>query len=371
MKKTLIAVALLVFISPVDAVAVRSLGGGEDLLTLFFGGTIDEELPQVKSPDGRSVAVLYHRYKHGPGRPPEPPKTLERWARLKVLRDGKIVYDSGYENLNIYQMSPGFALDLVWSPDSKHLAYRHITSLRTVGPDGKAITYYDVAPNDSAISSFRWIDNERLLVVSKKTSYPLDMQGKPYCYNGYGDQAKDIRITRLHLTKGKTDRYQQTVDKPTFLFHAIDFCVDEISPKADRVAFSDGVNLCVYDDTAGKLVAKIEIPQKPSPIPPPAITYPPGMDKSRVPRTEKGRPLKPAHLEGVWWQTNNTILIGVGLLGCPDDKKAFFTFDIASKALTNRSNVLLPVWLRRLKAPPNHDPYWLYRDPDWFRSAMK
>ena len=133
MKKTLIAAVLLVLIATV-AVAVHHLGGGENPLTLLFGGTIDEELPQVKSPDGRSVAVLFHREKRGPARPPEPPKTLERWARLKVLRDGKTVYDSGYENLNIYEMSPGFALDVVWSPDSSRLAYRHITSLRTRRP---------------------------------------------------------------------------------------------------------------------------------------------------------------------------------------------------------------------------------------------
>ena len=273
MKRKLIAVVLLVLLVTVVTVAFHPLRGGENLFTLFFGGTIEEELGRVKSPDGRSVAILFHRYKHGPGGPPEPPKTLERWARLKISRDGKTIYDSGYENLNIYQMSAGFALDVMWSPDSSHLAYRHIASFRIVDSDGKA-TAYDVVPEKSVISSFRWIDNERLLVVSKKTGYPLAMHGKPYMYNGYIDQAEDIRITRLDLLKGKTERYTQALndiqgdtkrheqavkpwnrkrlDKPTFLFHAINFRMDEISPKADRVAFSDGANLYVYDDTAGK-----------------------------------------------------------------------------------------------------------------------
>ena len=139
MKKTPIAVMVLVLL--VLAVGVCPLGGGENLLTLFFGGTIDEELGRVKSPDGRPVAVLSQRCKHGPGRPPEPPKPLERWARLKLLRDGKTVYDSGYESLHIYQMNPGFAFDVMWSPDSNHLAYRHIGSLRIIAPDGKATDY--------------------------------------------------------------------------------------------------------------------------------------------------------------------------------------------------------------------------------------
>lgn len=198
------------------------------------------------------------------------------------------------------------------------------------------------------------------------------MFGKPYMYDGYCAKAKDIHITRLHLTKGKTDRYQQAADKPTFLFHAIDFCLDEISPKANRVAFSDGVNLCVYDDTAGEVVAKIRIPQRPSPIPPPTISYPPGVNRARPSRAGIGdRSLKPAQLESVWWQTNDTVVIGVGLLGSPDNKKAFYTYDIPSKTLTNRSNILLPAWLRRLKEGEDHDPSWLYGDPDWFRPAMK
>ena len=196
------------------------------------------------------------------------------------------------------------------------------------------------------------------------------MHGKPYRYNGYTDQAKDIRITQLHLTKGKTERYRQALGKPTLLFHAIDFRLDEISPKADRVAFSDGVNLCVYDDTAGKVVARVTIPQKAAPKPAPTVNYPPNSNESHFARVEAMMASRPAHLEGVWWQSNDTVVIGVGLLICPDNRKEFYTFDIPSKLLTNRSSVLLPVWLQRLKTHLD-DPYRQYRDPDWFRSAIK
>jgi len=372
MKRKMMAVALFFLVAAAVAVALAEHPSSWESLVrngFFPGGTIEQELSQVKSPDGHSLAVLFHREKLAPGGPPEPPKTLERWARLKIQRDGKTVYDSGYENLNIYQMSPGFALDVAWSPDSGHLAYRHITSLRIVGLDGKA-TAHDVIPKDSVISSFRWIDNERLLVVSKKTNYPLDMHGKPYMYQGYIDQAKDICITRADLAGGKTERYRQILNKPTLLFHAIDFCLDEISPKADRVAFSDGANLCVYDDTAGEVVAQVKIPQKAAPKPAPAPNYPPNSREEFRARVERMLASKPAHLEGVWWQTNDTVVIAVGVLGCPDNRKEFYTFDIPSKVLTDRTSILRPVWLQRLKTHLE-DPYRLYRDPDWFRSAMK
>jgi hypothetical protein len=398
MKKKPLAVVSLVLIATLFAVPVRPSGDIEDLFNFLLGGTREEQLRQVKSPDGRCVAILFHRHKFGPFGPPEPPKTLERSARLQVLRDGKIIYESGYDNLNIYQMQPGFALDATWSPDSNHLAYRHITSFRIVGPDGKA-TAYDVVPEKSAISSFKWIDNERLLVVSKRTGYPLDIHGKPYFYSGYTDHAEDIRITQLDLHKGKTERYVQpltevkgsterseqaaktqrtskhsvqdrkeqvlkkyrrSLNMPTFLFHAIDFCMDEISPKADRVAFSDGGNLCVYDDSTGKLVAQIKIPQKPAPQPDPKITSAHGGEG------EVGKILasRPAQIEGMWWQNNDRVLIGVGLLSSAPARYAFYTYDIPSKVLTDESSVLLPLWLGSNKTRN-------YQEPDWFRSVIK
>ena len=78
---------------------------------------------------------------------------------------------------------------------------------------------------------------------------------------------KELRVTPQGLLgpPETSERFHQELDHPTFLFHGIDFLLDEISPKADRVAFSDGANLCIYDDTAGKPIAKIEIPQK-SPV---------------------------------------------------------------------------------------------------------
>jgi hypothetical protein len=346
--KTLPAVALLVSI--VIVAAVHAVGRGEGWLTNTFGGPIEDELCQVKSPDGRSVAVLFHKEKRGPALPGlEPPKTLERWARLKLLRNGKTVYDSGYDNLNISQYGASGALDVIWSPDSNHLAYRHIGSLRVIDRGGKA-TAYALGFKDTVISSLRWRDNDSLLIISKATKY-----GQPDLYTGYTDSANEIHITQLHLAKGRTERYHQALDKPTFLFHAIDFCVDEISPKADRVAFSDGANLCIYDDSAISLVAKVKIPQKPAPKPNLPANYPP--DAAKVVAELMSRP---AQLEGIWWPSNDKVLIGVALLGFGE--KAFYTFEIRSKVWTDVTRILLPIW----KGPEAH-----WQNIDWYRSAIK
>lgn len=255
-------------------------------------------------------------------------------------------------------MSPTFALDLMWSPDSTRLAYRHITSLRIIGIDGK-VTIYNMVPEDSVIASLCWIDNENILVVSKTECYPLDMYGKPYYYNGYIGKAKDIRITRLNLIKGYTECYQQEVSNPTFLFHSVGFYLDEISPKADRVAFSDGINFCIYDVTVGKILGKIKIPQKPAPKPDPTT---PGMENPTIRAAIEKMVSKPAQLEGVWWQTNDKLVIGLGLLS--GYVKSFYTYDIPTKVLTDKTDVLLPIWNGNEKASN-------YGDSDWYRTVLK
>lgn len=339
------------------AAIILLVGGAQaGSLSELLPGTHQDELKQIKSPDGDSTAILYHKERHGLGLPPEPPKTLDRWARLKVIKDGKTVYDSGAERLNNYQMSAGFALDVMWSPDSSYLAYRHITALRVIRRDGKVIGQ-PLVPQDSAIASFAWIDGTSLLLVAKKTRYPLDMSGKPYLFNGYTDQARDIRIMRLHLTNGVTTLFQQVVNDPTFLFHSVSFFLDEISPKADRVAFSDGANLCVYDSKAGKLITTIKIPQKPPPKPNLPPDYPP---EARKAVTELSA--EPAQLEGVWWQDNDRLVIGVGLLGFP--AKSFYTYNIPSNAMTDVTSVLLPKW-------EGDDKTRNYQNSEWYRPAIK
>lgn len=353
----------LVWLSLIAFVAGITRAGS---LSEVLPGTSENELQQVRSPDGHSVAVLFHKERHGIALPPEPAKTLERWARLKLTKDGKTIYDSGYENLNIYQMSPGFALDVLWAPDSSRLAYRHINSLRIIGPDGK-MPKDSLVPEDSVISSFRWIDNESLLVVSKKTQHSLDMGGKPYLYEGYADQqAKDIRIIRLHLTKGKTLRYRQAVNDPVFLFHSSGFCLDEISPQADRVAFSDGVNLCVYDDTAGKVITQVKIPQKPT-----TPVFSPDADEFTK-KVDLEMAARPDELDGIWWPTNDKLVVGLELL-MRQEKRAFYTFDIPSQKLTDETKMLLPLWqdcYRKSHKNVGID-YFGWQNPDWYKSAIK
>ena len=334
-------------------------------LTDFFPGTREEELKQIKSPDGRSTAILTDKERHGWVLPPEGAKTFGRWARLKVIRAGKTVYDSGDEPLNLYQMEPGFALDLVWSPDSTHIAYRHINTLRIIGPGGKAANY-SIGPEDFIIASFTWIDNQSLMVVSKKGPFPLESHDKPYQYEGYTERAVDIRISRLHLTGGQTVRYRQPLHSPTFIFHSVDFCPTEISPKSDRVAFSDGVNLCVYDDTAGKVIAQFKIPQKPT-----KVEYSPDAD-AFTRKVDEEMAAEPDQLNGIWWQSNSRLVVGLELLG-RQEKRAFYTFDIPSQKLTDVTKALLPVWQDYFRKSPKYAgvDWFGWQDPDWYRAGIQ
>lgn len=332
-----------------------SAGALSDLLP----GTHADELRQEESPDRHSVAILIHKEKCElplPG--PEPPKTLARWARLKWIKGGKTVYDSGDEPLSVYQMSPALAVDLAWSPDSQRLAYRHITGIRIIGSNGKVTTHN--MPDESFITaSFRWMDNENLIVVSKKEHCPLGMGGKPERYQGYIDQAKEIWIGQLNVATGYTECFRQTVSDPTFLFHAVGFQLDEISPRADRVAFSDGTSLCLYDVTSRKLLAKIRLPQKPAPKP--DLTAP-GMNDLTIRAATVEMAAKPAQLEGIWWPTNDQLVLGMGLLGGP--VKAFYTYDIGTKMILDKTSTLLPAWDGNEKAMN-------YQASDWYRSALK
>ncbi len=314
------------------------------LITTAQAGSINElspetsenELLKLPSPDGHCVAVLLHKEKKGPMLTIEPPNTLKKWSQLKVMLDGQILYDSGDEELNAFQRDGGFALDLAWSPESAHLAYRHITSLRIIGRDGKS-AIHNIAGDASVISSFSWIDNVNLLIVSKKTQYTFDTGVKPYIIYGYIDQTKDIQIIRLNLVNGTTQRHQQLISNPKLLLHSSDFLVEEISPKSDRVAFSDGENLCIYDDTLGTIIAREKIPQK---LP----------KKHRLPDNYPGEFMKiveeilaePGQLEGLWWQSNDRLVIGVGLLG--SKIKSFHTYDIPSKTMIDVTSLLLPIW---------------------------
>ena len=331
-----------------------------------------QKLQQIKSPDGHAVAVLFHKERHAWKLSLEPAAPLERWARLNLIKDGKKVYDSGDENLNIYQRQPGFALDLAWSPDSAHVAYRFINSVRIIGSDGK-VAAQDFAPVDAMVSSFRWNDNASLLIVSKKTELPLNVSGKPYLYNAYTDSSKELRITRWHLTQGYTKRYRQAwhnppflFHNPTFLFHSVGFCAEEISPGADRVAFSDGVDLCVYDDATGKVIARCKIPQKPT-----ALVETPNVDE-RTRQSLLKFEARPDQLDGIWWPTNTKLVVGLELLGRPK-KRAFYTFDIVTQELVDVTSTLLPIWQTYYQKTHGRAGVnrFGWEAPDWYRSAIK
>jgi len=232
------------------------------------------------------------------------------------------VYDGGFENVGVYQAFP-FAVDLAWAPDSEHLAYRSITTLHVVSKLG-AVQSFVVIQGNALISSFKWLDNRELLVVTKQITDPLDMFGYPQHYHGYLAKATQVRIVRVHLDSGLTERFTQAVQQPTFMFHSIGFQNQEISPTSSRVAYSDGHALCVYDDAVGKVIATVPMP---------------------------------GAIEGTWWETNDRLIVGLCMLS--GGERHFVSVDLPSGHVEDQTRQLRPRWKL------------LWDNADWFRAPKR
>lgn len=296
-----------------------TLGGrcpGASFLDWFRPTT---EIARVTAPDGHAVATVTSRVQFGPAQTyAEPPKVKALWVRLTVNTGWWNQYNSGFEAIGVNQ-KPEFAYDVAWAPDSAHVAFRAINALRIVGTDGQCRTV-EVAPSNSLISSFKWTDNKTLLVVTKRSSEPLDMYGYPNQYHAYLTLAQDVRIFRVDLAGGVAKRFSMPVDKPRFMFHSISFINQEFSPLSSRFVFSDGHALCVYDDAAGKLIAKV--------------------------------PLN-GPVESTWWATDERLLIGLGLLSSPEPH--FAALDLPTGLVEDQTGAVLPLWPRS------------WNDADWYR----
>ncbi len=285
------------------------------------GCSSSSELARVKSPDGQACIVVTTGEKHGVPMPgPEPPRTLAKWARVFVEANGKTLHDTGDQDIGVYQSLP-FAFDVAWAPDSSHVAYRMITTLRVVSLDGTVLEPA-IPSTNSLISSFQWISDKELLVVVKEIDEPLDMYGYPQHYHGYLAQARNVKIFKVVVSGRVSERFTQAVSGPTFIFHSIGFENQEISPYSPRVAFSDGAAICVYDDAAGKVVAK-------------------------APLT--------GSLEGVWWEASDKLILGLDLLSSSDLR--FASFDATDGKTQDCTASLLPLWNRQ------------YDSVDWFKAG--
>jgi len=103
------------------------------------------------------------------------------------------------------------------------------------------------------------------------------------------------------------------------------FHMSEISPYSQRIAFSDGKNICVYDCTQKVLVAK-------------------------TPHHGK--------LEGIWWVDDKNLILGIGLLS---GTKSFSFFSIEKQTLTEATSQLMSHWTSDAGG---------YSNPNWFRPAI-
>lgn len=247
---------------------------------------------------------------------PEPPPIQARWIKLTILNDNRVTYNTGFEEIGIYQSN--FAFDLLWNYDSSLCVYRMQNQLRIIAKNGKTKTFGIIRDN-VRISSFKWINNRELLVVSKGL----------YNRNESNLQARStyVKVSRLNLYSGVTERFKQKVKNPQFMFRSIGFMNSEISPYSSSLAFSDGSNINIYDDDQQKIIAKAHIN---------------------------------GSIEGIWWLNNNTVIIGQGLLSSPTMK--FYAFNVKKSTVNDISSILLPIWSGN---------YGSYSDDNWFRNAIK
>lgn len=280
----------------------------------------------VKSPDGKGIASLVREEVRGmPSPPPEPTRIIASRSKLTVLRDGKIIYNSGFEKTGGSQGGePIYDIyDLSWSADSSFLAYRLLNNIRVIAKNGK-VSSFDIVADNALVSSFKWIDSKELLIISKGVSDPLDMHGSYVYYHGYLTESTYVKVSKVNVDTGKVEqRFMQKVKNPTFIFHSIGFENHEISPYSSRVAFSDGSNINIYDDTRDKVIAKAPIE---------------------------------GSVEGIWWVDKDTLIIGLGLLS---GQKKFLVFDVTTGKIANKTNILIPLWGDSS-----------YRNDDWFRKAF-
>lgn len=157
----------------------------------------------------------------------------------------------------------------------------------------------------------------------KEIDEPLDTFGYPQHYHGYLAKARSIRIVRVNVNGDVSERFTQVVNEPTFMFQSVGFRNQEVSPYSDRVAFSDGAAVCVYDDTAGKVMTRAAIA---------------------------------GSVEGTWWETKDRIILGRGLLSSTE--RRFTSLDLADGEVRDRTAALLPLW----------DGRWA--NVDWFRVGI-
>jgi len=242
-------------------------------------------------------------------------------AELQVDHNGAVVFSTGPEDIGPHQNSD--ALDVVWSATGNKLAYRNMNHLRLIALDGNHSSH-NIGDAGRLMSSCKWLNDDELLIVTKRVK-PFEVQGRPI-YKGYITTAEDVQVLRLGNDGTLETRYTCPVDKPTFLFHSVAFKVDEISPYSDQVAFSDGRNICVYDDSSQKCILKTPVE---------------------------------GSVEGIWWIDKNTLLLGLGLLSSTE--RRFATVEIANGTLEDVTPKLRDHW----KLHAN------FQDAQWFRAALR
>jgi hypothetical protein len=281
--------------------------------------------PAVVSPDGMSEAMVGYRDRMGlwiPGSV-EWPRILSRKDALRVRRAGRAIFRA--QPIELGSEQTWFALDAIWSPDSTLLAYRRVYDLFIVDVANRTMNKLPLSDDSFIVTSFRWLDSSNLLVVLKDA-----VRGYGRSYPTYIDNATSLRIVAVNI---KTSDYdillEHPLNRPVFLFHSPLFRIEEISPYSERVAFSDGHHLKIFDTISMRFVADVAL---------------------------RGS------IDGIWWRDEDRLLVGSGLL---TRDYRFFTITVSDEITEEVTDQLVPVWMMWL-SKLTVCPYGPWANPRWY-----
>jgi hypothetical protein len=277
--------------------------------------------PTIVSPDGTSEASVGYRERRGPWIPGriELPKVQSRKDAFEVRRDGRIVFRTQPVELARGDRTCDDALDVVWSPDSTQLAYRRNNDLHIIDLTSKTMRALPLADDLFLITSFRWLDQSNLLVMLKESLGGLGFS-----------KAHSVRIVGVNIkTSGYEVLLDHPVDKPVLLFRSPLSRIEEISPYSERVAFSDGHHLKIFDANSMGFVADVALP---------------------------------GSIDGIWWHDEDRLLVGSGLL---TRDYRFFTITVSDEITEEVTDQLVPVWMMWL-SNLSVCPYGAWADPRWY-----
>jgi hypothetical protein len=276
---------------------------------------------QTTSPDARLTAVGEVVERHALPMPgPEPPRTNASLHTLRVLEAGNVIFSSPTQDLG---KGADGKMDIAWARDSSRFAYRLLTSLHVVEPRQQRMRELWEPPADSFISTFRWIDDRTLAVLTRHVPPPAS-ELLTYGYPDFTLDSTGATLWRIGVPDGPAEQIVTVpiASQPCLIRGALR--IDELAPDVPLVAIHDGNQLLVYDFQSEQFVLRQPV-------------------------------AGPVH--GVWWADADTVVLSINNLSGLDTAR-FLVVQVSRSQVVDVTDQLLPLWTG------------LYDDLRWFEQGL-